>query len=324
MHLRSGSFRYTISTFCRKQYRSPGGCITSLNSSKSLGIVTPIRLAMKDHSQIVPDQSSEWIDRLARLGYASKGIVYATVGILAAQTAFSVGGRTTGLEGALRSIASQPFGQIMLGIVAIGLVSYALWRFVEAARDPEHQERNAKNIARRIGYAINGVIYAGLAFTAVGIIAGASASGGGGSSNVTQQSLAARVMAQPFGRWLVGLLGAFLIGLAVYYFYRAVKAKFRKRLKLHEMSRQEIKWATRIGRFGVAARGVVFMIIGIFLLQAAYTYDASRVRSTEGALQAIQNQPPFGSVLLGIVALGLIAYGIHMGVQARYRRISVS
>jgi hypothetical protein len=257
-----------------------------------------------------------WVERLARLGYLAKGIVYAIVGVLAVQAAFGAGGQTTDTKGALSAIAAQPFGKFLLALLTVGLIGYVVWRFVQAVQDPEHKGDDAKGWATRLGYAVSGLIYASLAFTAIGLIRG---SGGGGGGN-SEQDWTARLLAQPFGQWLVGLVGAFVIGLGFYQLYQAYKAKFRKQMKLQEMSPTEETWATRIGRFGLGARGVVFCIIGFFLLQAARQSDASQVRGLDGALQSLAQQP-YGPWLLGIVALGLVAYGIHMAVQARYIRI---
>jgi len=159
--------------------------------------------------------------------------------------------------------------------------------------------------------------YAGLALSAIRLITG---SGSGDSSTTSTQDWTARLLSQPFGQWLVGAVGAFTIGLGFYQLYKAYKAKFRKEMKLQEMSATEETWATRIGRLGEAARGIVFTIIGFFLIQAARQSDASEAQGLDGALQALAQQP-YGPWLLGIVAIGLVAYGIHMGVQARYRRI---
>lgn len=260
-----------------------------------------------------------WIERLARLGYAAKGIVYAIVGVLAVQAAFGPGGRTTGTQGALTTIASQPFGKFLLALVAVGLVGYSLWRFVQAWADPDNKGSDAKGLATRFGYAISGLIYAGLAFSAVAIILGSgSGSSGGGTS---KQDWTARVLAQPFGQWLVGLLGALIIGIGFYQFYKAYSAKFRKEWKLREMNPQEETWAMRLARLGLAARGVVFVMTGFFLMQAARQSDASEVRGLDGALQSLARQA-HGKWLLAIVALGLVSYGMYMGVQARYRQIS--
>ncbi|MEG4092011.1 DUF1206 domain-containing protein [Microcoleus sp. Pol12B4] len=261
--------------------------------------------------------SHVWFERLARWGYASKGLVYFIVGFLAAQAAFSMGGKTTNTSGALSAIVNQPFGKFMLFLVTIGIIGYALWRIVQTILDPEHQgqKMDAKRIAQRIGYALSALAYAGLALTAVKLIMGS----GGGNSDTTQD-LTAQTLAQPFGQWLVGLAGSIVIGVGFSYFYEAYKAKFRHHFKLDEMSQTEQNWATRLGRFGIAARGIVFVIIGFFLIQAARLSDASQTKGL-GEVLAILGQQPFSPVILGLVPLGLIAYGIYSVIEARYRRI---
>ena len=258
-----------------------------------------------------------WVERLARFGYAAKGIVYAIVGVLATQVAFGRGGKTTNTKGALQTIVTQPFGKFLLALVAIGLLGYVLWLFVQAIKDPEKKGTDAKGILQRVGYGATGLIYAGLAFSAVKIILG---SGGGGSSNSTQD-WTARLLSQPFGQWLVGAVGAATIGMGFYQFYQAYSAKFRKNLKLNQMSNTEKTWATRLGRFGLGARGVVFVVIGFLLIQAARYSNPKEAQGLDGALDKLLQQP-YGVWLLGVVALGLVAYGIYQGVLARYRRIT--
>ncbi|MEG5173437.1 DUF1206 domain-containing protein [Microcoleus sp. B3-D7] len=261
--------------------------------------------------------SHPWFERLARLGYASKGLVYFIVGFLAAQAAFSMGGRTTDTSGALSEIVNQPFGKFLLFLVTIGIIGYALWRIVQTILDPEHQgqKMDAKRIAQRIGYALSALAYAGLALTAVKLIMGS-----GRSNSNTTEDLTAQILAQPFGQWLVGLAGSIVIGVGFSYFYEAYKAKFRRHFKLDEMSPTEQKWATRLGRFGIAARGVVFVIIGFFFIQAARLSDASQTKGLGEVLEILAQQP-FSPVILALVPLGLIAYGIYSVIEARYRRI---
>lgn len=256
-----------------------------------------------------------WVERLARFGYAAKGVVYAIVGVLAVQAAVSSRGKTTDTTGALGTVAAQPFGKFLLFFLTIGLIGYVLWSFVQAIKDPEHKGDDPKGIARRLGYAGTGLAYGSLAISAFQLMLGNS-SGGGNS----RQDWTATMLEQPFGQWLVGTIGALVIGFGFYKLYTAYKAKFRKQLKLQEMSQTEQTWAIRIGRFGEAARGIVFTMIGFFVIQAARQYDPNEVRGLDGALQVLARQP-YGPWLLGIVALGLVAYGIHMGVQAKYRRI---
>jgi hypothetical protein len=201
---------------------------------------------MKDAADEVAETIGKhvWVERLARFGYAAKGIVYIVVGVLATMTAAGVGGEATGAHGALRSIARQPYGTIMLGIVAVGLTAYVIWRWVQAITDADDKGTGAKGIALRTGYAFSGLVYAGLALTAARILFGARDDGRPSAA----QSWTARIMALPFGDWLVILAGLAVIGFGLYQCYKGYKAKFRKRLKEDEMSERGIVWATRSGR----------------------------------------------------------------------------
>ncbi len=258
-----------------------------------------------------------WFEPLARFGYGVKGIVYLLVGVLATMVVLGIGGETTGTSGVLQNIAQQPFGTILLSIVAAGLICYTLWRFVQAGVDPEHKGNDASGLLNRLGYAISGVAYAGLAFTALQIL---FTSGGGGGNST--ESWTARLLSQPFGPWLVGAVGAAIIGVGGYQVYRGVSASFRKNVKLGHMSDTEETLVMSLGRFGLAARGLVLGIIGFFLIQAAWQFDSDEARGLGQTLQEIVQQP-FGPLLLGIVAVGLIAYGLFMMLMGRYRKINV-
>lgn len=263
-----------------------------------------------------PQSSGDWIAYFARFGYAAKGVLYGGIGILALLQALDFSsGKTVGSKGVLVAIASQPYGQVMLAILAISLMGYVLWRFIQAFVDPEHSGHDAKNIVRRVGYAVSGLVYASVAFSAISILI-SSSSGGGKSA----QEWALTVMQQPFGRWVVGVGGLLAVGLGCYYFYRAIKAKFRKHMKLHEMSDTAKTWAILVGRVGNAARGVVYVVIGFFAVRAAWTFDSSKIKTTEGAL-AVFDDNPADEWILSILGVGFIAYGIHMGFQAVYHRI---
>ncbi len=262
-------------------------------------------------------QAKPWVVLLARFGYAAKGIVYLLIGVLALQAALGPGGKTTDTQGALHTIAGQPFGKILLGLVGIGLCGYALWRLVQAAVDPENKGTDAKGIATRIGYALSGLSYGGLALTAFNIVLGAN-----GKENSSTADWTATLMAAPLGRWLVGIVGLAFFGTAIYAFYVAYSAKFRDKLKLNEMSETQQQWVTRLGRAGYAARGIVFAITGGFFIRAALQANAKVTGGLDKALQTLAQQP-YGLWLLGIVAVGVAAYGIYVLAQARFRRIYV-
>lgn len=262
--------------------------------------------------------TGKWMSRLARSGYAVKGLVYLIIGGLAVQLAAGLGGKATDQKGALQTIAEQPFGKFLLAVVTIGLAGFALWCFIQASFDTEGKGSDAKGIAGRIGYAVVGVSYALLALGAFQLVMG---SGNGGKNSTTStQDWTALLLKQPFGVALVVLLGLVVIGVAFYVFYKAYSAQFRRRLNLATLNAQLTKLVVFLGRFGYAASGVVLGIIGIFLIVAALEHNPSKAEGLDAVLKTLLHQP-FGPVLLGIVALGLVAYGVYSFVEARYRRV---
>lgn len=261
--------------------------------------------------------TSKWVLWLARFGYAAKGVVYIIIGGLSAQLAFGVGGKPTDQKGAVQTISNLPFGKFLLVVIAIGFVGFALWSLIQAVFDTDREGHKAKGIIARIGYAVVGFTYAALAFGAFRIVT--STGSVGPSSTTSTQDWTALLLKQPFGVALVVIVGLIVLGVAGYLYYRAYSANFQKRLNLAELGTYK-KWAIYAGRIGYAALGVVFTIIGIFLIVAAFQHNASKAVGLDGALGDLSNQP-FGHLLLGIVALGLVAYGIYSFVEARYRRL---
>jgi hypothetical protein len=255
-----------------------------------------------------------WVERLARFGLAARGTVYGVIGMLAVQAAFFGRGATTDTRGAIQKIAEQ--SRALVALLAVGLVGYALWRFAQAILDPEKKGKSLKGMAQRAAMLGSGVIYTSLALAAIRAINHGAAGAGGDSS----QKMAASVLDKPFGRWLVALIGAGVIAAGVTQFVRAWTKSFQKKLMTSKMDANERRLALHTGQLGLGARGVVFLITGLFLIQAAVRYDASRVRGLRGALEALAAQP-HGQWLLGVVALGLVAFGAYSFLEARYRRI---
>ena len=258
---------------------------------------------------------SRWVVRLARFGYAAKGLVYVVVGALATLAAAGSGERPPDASGALRSIARQQHDEVLLGIVAVGLVGYVVWRVVQAVGDVDEKGSSLKGLGVRAGYLLSGLVYAGLALSAARIVLHVRETGGD-----LRRSWTARLMSMPYGRWLIALAGVGVVGYGLFQIYKGYRAKFWKRLKLGEMPDEQHPWALLSGRVGYAARGVVFCVAGVFLVQAARHYDPGEVVGLDGALQALTERS-FGPFILGAVAVGLFAYGLYMFVEARYRRI---
>lgn len=270
----------------------------------------------KLHTKDTAQRARPWMERLARLGYATEGAVYALIGLLAMGAAIGTGGRVTGQHGAFAVLAGSLFGSALLALIAIGFLGYALWRGVQAIADPDKEGTDVKALGKRVGYGVSAMVYAGLALSAAGLIFGLANESGGSPDDWT-----ALLLSWPLGPVLVVGVGAAVIGVGVHEIYQAFKAGFVEYLKLGEMGEKVRKWTERWGRLGIAARGVVFGVVGTFLIRAALEYDPQEARGLGGALQTLAQQP-LGPWLLGAVAFGLIAYGLFMLAVARYRRIS--
>jgi hypothetical protein len=269
-----------------------------------------IRVAARRHTR-------SGIEILARAGYFAKGAVFGTVGLLTAMTAFGfAGGRITGTRGAIGVISGQSFGQLLLILIAIGLGGFVVWRFVQAIKDPERHGSDAKALVQRTGLLISGLIYAGLALFALRLVAGT----GGGSENGTEQT-AGWLMSNPAGIWLVGFVGAVVIGAALYQVYRVVTVSYRRQWDLSGMSATETEWATRISAVGITARAIALALIGWFFIEAAMQADPSEARGLDGALQAFASGD-FGPLWLAAIGIGFICYGLYCVVNGRYKRIS--
>lgn len=272
----------------------------------------PIRGAQTSGEKVAQSRGFEW---LARGGFVARGLIYGIVGILAVKLAVGDGGTTTNQQGALKTVANQPFGKVLLILVAIGLGGYALWRFVHAllGRGPEGSDSGFERLAA-LG---SGIVYAGLCASAVGILLG---SGSNGGSSGSASSTTAGVFGWPGGTWLVAIAGAVLIGIGLYQGYRGLTKDFLKDSKTAQMSPRVRNWIEWIGSFGHLARMVVFGLVGVFMIKAAIDYNPDQAVGLDGALAKIAHAS-YGPFLLGLVAAGLIAFGVYSLSDARYRRI---
>lgn len=259
-----------------------------------------------------------WIESLGRFGHAAKGVVYFVIGLLAFQLAIGAGGEISGSRDAIREIGQQPFGKFLLGLVAVGLLGYTAWRWVQAGKDTEGAGHEAKGICKRTGYAISG-----LAYLSLGVFAGSLALGLGGSSG-SGNSTTSSLLDSTWGRGLLGIAGAITIGVAIYFVYKAYKAKFMTKYDLGAMSENVRQAALNAGRIGLSTRAVAFAIIGGFILMSAIRGTADgEVAGMSDALAAIAAQTD-GKILIGVTGLGLMCYAVHMFLMARYRNFNVA
>ena len=253
---------------------------------------------------------------VARTGYAARGVIYVIVGGLAALSAFGRGGSTSGSRGALTELLHAPFGTVLLVVVAIGLVCYSAWRATQAFLDADGHGTDLKGLLIRGGLAVSVVVHLGLAFFAMSLVFG---NGGSSSSDDSGREWTAWLMSQPFGQWLVAAVGVSIIGAGVAHIIKAWTAKFEERF---EMSASERDFITPVSRVGLFARGIAFLLIGGFFVVAAWQQDPDEARGLSGTLQTLQQQP-YGWALLGLLAIGLVAFGVYSLLEARYRRVAV-
>jgi hypothetical protein len=271
--------------------------------------VAPLRGARSWGERFVRTHAFEL---LSRAGFVARALVYGIIGLLAFDLVIGHGGKITNQQGAFRTIEQQSFGHLLLALLAVGLGGYALWRLFRAALG--HGREGADHGVARLGALGSGIVYALLCVVAIQILTGP------GTSGSSAKTTASDVFGWPAGRWLVGLAGVVMAGVAIYQFIRGARQKFLDDSKTERIPRALMPWFKALGTVGHIARAVVFGLVAVFLLKAAYDYRANEAIGLDGALAKLYNGA-YGSWLLGAVALGLIAFSCFSLVEARYRRI---
>jgi hypothetical protein len=254
----------------------------------------------------------EW---LGRAGLAARGVMYVLIGVLAIEIAFGKSGQKADQSGAVRLVASTPFGAVLLWLLVVGFSGLALWRLSEAlfgGPGPDGRKAGSRLIA---GFK------AGLyGFIAFGIMKYALGLGAPKSSNTQSVDLTATAMRHPGGRILVGIVGLVLIGVGAALAWQAVKKKFLSDLRTGEMSPRTLKVVTFLGRYGGTARGIVFAAAGLFLLIAAVTAHAHKAKGIDATLRTF-TKTPAGPWLLVLIAIGLVLFGCYSLAESRWRRL---
>ncbi|MEO9049695.1 MAG: DUF1206 domain-containing protein [Candidatus Dormiibacterota bacterium] len=253
---------------------------------------------------------------LERLGYGARGALYAVMGVLALRIAAGTGGgQATDLTGSLVFLIGNSFGKFVLIAMVIGLAAYSVWGFVRAIYDPMHRGRDASGYMARLGFVSSAVSYGAIVFFGLKLLLGAPAAAG----DSTQQ-YATSILSHPFGGPLTIILGLVSVGVGIGQFVEAYRATFAADLKSAEMTQTQRNVVVGLGRFGMAARGVGFLVIGWFLIQAGMQNNAAQARGFGGAFLFLLSEP-FGQVLVGVVALGFVALGLHSFALARWVRL---
>jgi hypothetical protein len=274
-------------------------------------------LAVQTEEAVRQVVDNPWTQRLARLGYAVQGLLYGAIGLLAVQAALGVRRAPEDAEGVMALIGRQPYGQILLVVVAIGLAALALWGFARIVYDPFANERTVPRNMLRLGFLLSGLSYTALVFTTLRVLLGLRLVAPGAT---TPERAAGNLLTTPWGPWLIGLLGLVVLIFGGVELVRAGRYNFQRELQRYRLSPEQARWACRLGRCGTAARGLVIALVGLFLLQAAVFVNPEDVKGIDGALLALARQP-YGPWLLALVALGLMAFGGYSLLGAIWFRL---
>ena len=275
--------------------------------SRGRGISVP---SLVTASQAMHSSAFEWA---ARAGFVARGLVYTLIGALAVCLAVGLGGKATNQQGALETVARQPLGHVLLVAVAAGLAGYSLWRLARAALGRGPESGHDTLLDRVAGFG-SGVFYGALAFGAIQILLAGHASG----SSVPRKT--AGIFAWPEGRWLILVAGIVMIVVGAFQGYRAVTAEFLDDAKTGEMGEKTQRAFSTVAVIGHLARMVVFGLVGLFLAVAAIQYDPRKAVGLGGVLGRLLREPG-GNALMGLVAAGLVAFGIYSAADARYHRL---
>lgn len=256
-----------------------------------------------------------WVRRLTRLGFVARGTLYSLIGALTLWSVAHAGERAHGgMKTTFNWLHSVAPGVLLLGALALGFAAFAIGMIWTAVFDWNFEGKSTLGITRRAGAFIAGLVHVSLAATTGLLIAGHQ------SQDHATRRWTELAMGVPFGRVGVAIGGLYAVGFGIFLLSKIVTGKLDKLLdlsSLHPIARHCASWIGRIGEF---ARGVIYITMGVVLAFAGLRNDASNVVGLGGAMRAASDEA-FGTAALATIAAGLVAYGLFMFLEARYRRI---
>ena len=249
---------------------------------------------------------------LARMGFAARGCIYLLVGILAIALAFGDHQNESDQQGALQVLTQHTGGVVLVWLIAVGLFGYAVWRFVEAAFGVAGEGRKILPRLQALG---SGLIYLFFSFTAVRVAVGANA----GSQAQREQEWTGKVMQHTGGRWIIGIVGCVIVICGVVLAVQGLTRDFEKYLQTQRMSRIQRRVVESLGIAGSIGRGLVFAIVGVFVIIAAVTASPTKARGLDQAFRELLNMTA-GPGLVVLCGLGLMIFGLYGFAEAKWRK----
>lgn len=259
-----------------------------------------------------------WLRVLAGFGFWAQGFLHIVVGTLAAMLAAGMGGEAESLGSALVEISGRPFGGVLVGILALGFVSLAGWRVVQAGWDPDGLGSSPMGLTLRAGCLSIGAFHLVLASKAARILWHGASGQDTEAESERVSAVTAWLLQQPWGRVVVGVVGVVITAFAITNVVRAVRARFRDNYARERMSPRIQSITTALGRAGFGARAMVLLAAAGLFFRAAWHASAEETGGMAKALSSLLEQP-FGPTLLASTGTGLIAYGLFHWSMIRYR-----
>lgn len=248
---------------------------------------------------------------LARSRYAARGVVYVLVGGSTALSAIGIARSQKSPKEALTSLLGDTGSELLLAIIAAGLIAFSIWRLIQSLLDTDRHGADGRGLAVRAGLLMSAMSYGFMGFYAIALLAGWA------TGNNSQQSWANRLMHWPLGLWLIAGAGLIIVVVGLAHFAKGARAGFEKHLQMDDDLFKVLK---PVCQFGLLARGVVFVIVGGFFLLAAATGDSSDIGGTAKALDWLTGST-LGWTAMLIVAVGLFAFGLYSLIESSWRRV---
>lgn len=267
------------------------------------------------------------IAKIRSAGFFTKGVVYLLLGGLTFMAAFDMGGKISNTNDVIQFLLEFPLGKIFIGLIALGLIAYSIWRFYQTIIFPESDAKNktVKSSFKRIRYFYSGVFYGILAYAfakpLINSLTGSSqedleTNGAGDKKTVLWE-----LLSHDWGKALIWALAIIIAGQAIQQFYIAYKASFMSKIDNYPSIKHEYNFIKRAGRLGYIARGMVFCVLTFFIIKVILNVNANEYKGTDGALAYFLSFS-YGNLLLGAVALSLSAYGIFHIMVARHANLT--
>jgi hypothetical protein len=267
-----------------------------------------------------PSPGGKWIEIAARVGLIALGVVYLLIGLLTFMATLELRrdtdeGKVTQI---LRWIQELPFGQAMLAVTTLGLFCYTFWRFTAAILDIENKGNGLHGLAIRVSYLSYGAVYAALTYYAARLLFGNGREPSEGEE-YTRRTIVQNLLEHPYGQWMVGVMAVGTAGIGAFQIYLALSGQYRQVIQESFLDSRAKEMMIKSGQVGYMARGIVWLVVGYFLWNAAVQSDPSEAGDIDSALNFLEYR--YGTWILGVIAFGLICYGIFMFVRARYQPI---